>query len=498
MSQKKSKRKRKHGVVSIRARYTAMLSLIILACFSLLGFSLAAFAGSYWYSQNGTLLSENAKSIAETSSSLLSGGYISMFGDGDTSLAMLCSSLGVISDAIDADVFICDTTGHIIVCRDYFIHGVLVGNYCEFHDNLVMTKEAVDGACAGAYSTVSTLDGQYSGLQYIVGEPVRVAGVTVATVFAVAPVTNSVISFVMPIIELFFFAVAVALVFGIIAVYRTSRSFTKPLELMADATRSYASGDFTPRIAIERNDEIGELATAFNTMAGSLAQLESSRRSFVANVSHELKTPMTTIGGFIDGILDGTIPPSEQERYLQTVSKEVKRLSRIVVSMLNLSKIEAGQLELNFTDVNLSDMVLSTLLNFEKKISEGKIEIRGLEHLGTHYVRADSDMLSQVVYNLVDNAVKFTPEHGYISVSITESDGFIETAVTNSGAGIAPDEINRIFERFYKVDKSRSFDAKSTGLGLYIAKTVLDLHGGSVSASSEEGRYTRFVFRLPA
>ena len=302
----------------------------------------------------------------------------------------------------------------------------------------------------------------------------------------------------MPIIQFFFFSFAIAIVFGVIAVYRTSRSFTRPLELMADATRSYAAGDFSPRIDIERNDEIGELATAFNTMAGSLAQLESSRRSFVANVSHELKTPMTTIGGFIDGMLDGTIPPSEQERYLQTVSKEVKRLSRIVVSMLNLSKIEAGQLELKFTDVNLSDMVLSTLLNFEKKINDGKIEIRGLEYLGTHYVRADSDMLSQVVYNLVDNAVKFTPEHGYISVSITENNGYIEAAVTNSGAGIAPDELSRIFERFYKVDKSRSFDAKSTGLGLYIAKTILDLHGGDISASSEEGRYTRFVFRLPA
>ena len=420
-----------------------------------------------------------------------------MFGDGDTSLAMLCSSLGVIADAIDADVFICDTTGHIIVCRDYFVHGVLVGNYCEIHDSLVMTKEAVEGASGGSYSTVSTLGGQFNGLQYIVGGPVRVAGVTVATVFAVAPVTNSVVSFVLPIIELFFFAVAIALIFGIIAVYRTSRSLTKPLELMADATRSYASGDFTPRISIERNDEIGELATAFNTMAGSLAQLESSRRSFVANVSHELKTPMTTIGGFIDGILDGTIPPMEQNHYLHIVSKEVKRLSRIVVSMLNISKIEAGQLELKFSRVNLSDMVLGTFLNFEKKINDGKIEIRGLEYLEPHFVRADSDMLSQVIYNLVDNAVKFTPEYGYISVSITENDGFIETAVTNSGTGVAPEELSRIFERFYKVDKSRSYDAKSTGLGLYIVKSILDLHDGSVSATSEEGSFTRFEFRLP-
>lgn len=493
---KKVKEKKSRGV-SIRTRYTATLSLIIIACFGLLGFSLTAFTGTYWYSQNEHLLTENAKNVADSASSLLSGGYISMFGDGDTSLATLCSSLGMISTAIDADVFICDTTGHIIICRDYFVNGVFVGNYCDFHDNLVMTADVVKGSLVDSYSTVSTLGGQYEELQYVVGEPVKVEGVTVATVFAVAPVTNSVISFVMPIVQLFIFSVAIALVFAVIAVYRMSRSFTRPLELMADATRSYASGDFTPRIDIKRSDEIGELANAFNTMAGSLAQLESSRRSFVANVSHELKTPMTTIGGFIDGILDGTIPPSEQDRYLHTVSEEVKRLSRIVVSMLNLSKIEAGQLDLKFNQVNLSDMILGTCLNFEKKINDGKIEIRGLEYLDTHFVRADSDMLSQVVYNLVDNAVKFTPEHGYISVSVTEEDGFVETAVTNSGTGVAPEELDRIFERFYKVDKSRSYDAKSTGLGLYIVKSILDLHGGSISASSVEGRYTRFVFRLP-
>ncbi len=497
MKRKQSSKSKNSRGVSIRTRFTATLSLIILACFSLLGFSLTAFAGSYWYNQNESLLSENAKNVANSASSLLSGGYISMFGDGDTSVAMLCSSLGMISTAIDADVFICDTTGHIIMCRDYFENGVLVGNYCEFHDNLVITREVVEDSLVGSYSTVSTLGGQYEEIQYVVGEPVKVSGVTVATVFAVAPVTNSIVAFVLPIVQLFFFSVAIALVFAVIAIHRMSHSFTRPLEHMADATRSYAAGDFTPRIDIDREDEIGELANAFNLMAGSLAQLESSRRSFVANVSHELKTPMTTIGGFIDGILDGTIPVSEQERYLQTVSKEVKRLSRIVVSMLNLSKIEAGQLELNISHVNLSDMVLSTFLNFEKKINDGKIEIRGLEYLGTCFVRADSDMLSQVVYNLVDNAVKFTPENGFISVNISEKDGFIETAVTNSGAGVAPDELDKIFERFYKVDKSRSYDAKSTGLGLYIVKSILDLHGGSITASSIEGRYTQFVFRLP-
>jgi len=296
---------------------------------------------------------------------------------------------------------------------------------------------------------------------------------------------------------LFAVSLLVVMLFAVIAIYFASHIITKPLKDMADVTKSYGAGDFSPRVDINRNDEIGQLAASFNKMASSLAQLESSRRSFVANVSHELKTPMTTIGGFIDGILDETIPPEQQEYYLRIVSEEVKRLSRIVVSMLNLSKIEAGQLDLTFSDVDLSDMILGTFLNLEQKISEGDIEIRGLDLLGKHTVRADRDMLGQVVYNLVDNAVKFTPEHGYISISVVEKDDCTETHIFNSGTGIAPDELQRIFERFYKVDKSRSADAKSTGLGLYIVKSILELHNGKIYAESVEGRYTEFVFTLP-
>lgn len=492
---KRNKKERKQ--ISLRVKYTAMMSLNIIICFTLIGASLTAFAGSYQYKQTSTLLSENANNVAQSASDLLSGGFITMYGDGGSSIAMLCSSLEMISTAIDADVFICDTTGHIIMCRDLFVNGEVVGGYCTYHDNLVMTREVSNGAYNGSFVTVSTLDGQFPELHYIAGEPVKVSGVTVATVFATAPVTNSILSFVWPIIQLFCVSVALALIFAAITIYRTARSITRPLKLMAAATKSYAKGDFSPRIDISGNDEIGQLANAFNTMANSLAQLEDSRRSFVANVSHELKTPMTTIGGFIDGLLDGTIPPSESEHYLKIVSDEVKRLSRIVVSMLNLSKIEEGQLELTFKAVSLSDMVLSALLSFEKKINDGRIDIRGLDTLGSYFVRADSDMLSQVVYNLVDNAVKFTPVGGYIRVFAEEDGDFIRATVTNSGAGIAADELEKIFERFYKVDKSRSYDVKSTGLGLYIVKSIIELHGGTISVDSVENNYTSFTFRLP-
>ncbi len=497
---KKNRNKRKTGRpkrFSLRARYTFMLSMILLCCFALLGTSLVIFTGSYAYRQNGRLLSENAHSVADSASTLLSGGFISMFGEGDSSMAALCSSLDLISSSINADVFICDTSGSIIVCRDYFENGYYVGNYCAAHDELVIRGEVLDNSIKGEYLTVSSLNGQYDELHYIAAEPVTVIGRTVAIVFAVAPVSNSIASFVEPIIHLLCISMLVVLAFAVLAVYGMAHSLTRPLKKMAKATRSYASGDFKPRINLNRNDELGELAKAFNSMANSLEQLESSRRNFVANVSHELKTPMTTIGGFIDGMLDGTIPSSQQERYLKIVSGEVKRLSRMVASMLNLSKIEAGQLDLDIKTVDLSSLVLSTFLNFERKISDAKIEVRGLEYLGAHTVRADEDLLGQVVYNLVDNAVKFTPEHGCISVNITENNGVVETHIINSGTGVAQEELDKIFERFYKVDKSRSHDVKSTGLGLHIVRSILELHGGKIYAVSEEGRFTEFVFELP-
>ena len=490
------KLKRKFSEMSLRRRYSLMITAIILACFLLLSFSLIVFSGNYWYKQKAELLTENTHNIAQSASDLLSGGYISMFGDVD-SMATLGSSFSLISTSIEADVFLCDKKGHIIMCRDFLVDGSVTPGACAVHDNLIITQDILNDALRESYSTVSDLGGQFDEAQFIVGEPVKVSGSTVALVFAVAPVTNSVLDFVMPIAFLLLTSLLVVMVFAILAVYFVSHTITKPIKQMADVTSSYALGDFNPRVNIKRSDEIGQLAASFNTMASSLAQLETSRRSFVANVSHELKTPMTTIGGFIDGMLDETIPPEQQEHYLKIVSEEVKRLSRIVVSMLNLSKIEAGQLDLNFNDVELSSMLLSTFLTLEKKINDGHIEIRGLDTLGQHTVRADCDLLGQVVYNLVDNAVKFTPENGYISVSIVEKDEGTYTHILNSGAGIAADELDKIFERFYKVDKSRSADAKSTGLGLYIVKSILELHNGKIYAESIEGRYTEFTFILP-
>lgn len=266
---------------------------------------------------------------------------------------------------------------------------------------------------------------------------------------------------------------------------------------MSAAAKAFGDGDFSIRVPDDRDDEIGELGHAFNNMANSLSDSEGMRRSFIANVSHELKTPMTTIAGFIDGILDGTIPPERQNYYLKIVSDEVKRLSRLVRSMLNLSRIDSGELKINPVNFDLTDTVFQTVLTFEQKIDEKKIEIRNLENAIPMTVYGDQDLLHQVIYNIVENAVKFTNEGGYISFTLADSIDRACLSIENSGMGISAEDLPRVFDRFYKTDKSRSRDKNGLGLGLFLCKTILKLHGGDITVSSVENEYCRFDLYIP-
>ena len=293
-------------------------------------------------------------------------------------------------------------------------------------------------------------------------------------------------------------AVVFMLVTGLIA-YLLTYNMTKPLRDMSEATRQYSQGDFSYRIKRYGKNtvrEFDELSAAMNSMAESLETLENSRAQFVANVSHELKTPMTTIGGFIDGILDGTIDDSNRNYYLKIISDEIKRLSRLVVSMLNMSKMEAGQMRINPSKFNLTQQIIGIFISFEQKIDNKNIKVKGLDSLSNIYIFADPDMLSQVFYNLIDNAVKFTEKGGDISVKMTADDDDITVVIRNTGDGIRAEDADHIFERFYKGDKSRSLDAKSSGLGLFIVKNLVEYHKGEISVISEEGKYTQFTVKL--
>ncbi len=483
-------------------KYFLVTISITLASFVFLGGALLLFVSKLWMDEKTALLEENTLSVAQNTAAVLGSDYLGESGRG--SVIVICNTLHQISNAIDADVFITNTDGQVVYCKEILQSNMALytGN-CMVHNSYSVPADIMADARKTTVSTIGTLGGALSDAHFIVSSPIVVNGKTVAVVFSTQSVIDGLTPYVAGILRVFSAATLFAFAMAFILVYLVSLRLTKPLREMSAAAKQYATGDFSKRIPIKSgihilgSDETDELITAFNSMAQALATLEMSRRSFVANVSHELKTPMTTIGGFIDGILDGTIEPEKEAQYLKIVSDEVKRLSRLVTGMLNMSKIEAGELELKPVSFDISEMIFRTLLSFEQIIDKKHIEIKGLDSFESNSIVADKDMINQVVYNLIDNAVKFTPEGGYIEVASKSDSEKAIIRIRNSGMGIPGEEIDKIFERFYKIDKSRSYDVKGAGMGLYIVKTLIELHGGNIVARSEPGQYTEFIFQLP-
>ncbi len=397
-----------------------------------------------------------------------------------------------VSDVSESSIFIADSDGRVLVCS---CGEWLEAGRCQ-HTASKISYPETEGEAEDAIN-LSTL-GIYKSPHYVAVSRLYTSdGRHYGTVFATAPL-SMVKDLLSVVTKLYLVSAIVPIIIMFFAIYAMTYRLTKPLKLMSVASKAMAKGDFSKRIPVMSDDEIGELSASFNMMTNSLAQLEGMRRSFVANVSHELKTPMTTIGGFIDGILDGTIEPEKQEYYLKIVADEVKRLSRLVQSMLSMARLESGELTLKPELFDLRELLYTILVSQEQRIEKQRLKMIGLDELQNVSIRADRDLLHQAVYNLVDNAIKFTDNGGSISFSLKIENKNIILTVKNTGDGIPAKDLPFVFERFYKVDKSRSATKNSTGLGLYIVKTIITAHGGRIRVSSKEGGFTAFTVELPA
>ncbi len=284
----------------------------------------------------------------------------------------------------------------------------------------------------------------------------------------------------------------------LVLVYILTDKISAPLKSMISASKSFASGNFDARITVTNDcDEVAELARSFNQMADSLQTTEITRRNFLANVSHDLRTPMTTISGFIDGILDGAIPPEKHEYYLQVVSSETKRLSRLVSQLLDLSRIQAGERKFTMKNFDICEMARQILISFEKPIDEKNMSVNFECDSNNMIAYADEDAIHQVLYNLCDNAIKFSPASGgELDIRIHKISHSITVSVKNKGQGIREEDLPFVFDRFYKADKSRGLDKSGVGLGLYISKTIMDAHRQRIRAESMYGEYCKFEFTL--
>ncbi len=399
----------------------------------------------------------------------------------------LNSVYSVMADAIGATIFLTDSRGNVLVCTDTSLFS---------DEEPVIPQDVLEQAKSGDFQETGRLGNVYSGNNYTAARPISPFGGQITGFVFVSASTVGLTTFLGQLLNIFLISFLAIAVVSFIVIYFATARMVKPLRDMLFAAQSFSRGDYTARVQVNGDDEIGQLASEFNSMAEALARNETMNRSFVANVSHELKTPMTTIGGFVDGILDGTIPQEKHRQYLTIVSAEIKRLSRMVRSMLDLSKIESGEMKINPVEFDLNEMVCRIIFSFEQSIEAKNLEIIGLD-VDKVMVRADPDLLHQAVYNLIDNAVKFVNQNGYIKFRYHSDGERVIASIRNSGDGIAPQELPNIFDRFYKTDRSRSKDKTGVGLGLYLVKTFIQLHGGDISADSKEGEYTEFTFSVP-
>ncbi len=285
---------------------------------------------------------------------------------------------------------------------------------------------------------------------------------------------------------------------AVIAIYFITERISSPLNNMTTAAKKFGKGDFSTRVVVYGSDEVAALGNAFNNMADSLENLEKMRSSFLASVSHDLRTPMTTIAGFIDGIMSGAIPADKQEYYLQIISSEIHRLSRLVSQIFDISRLESGDRKMNFTTFDVVEVARIVLLSFEQKIEEKKLDVSFIaDNEDGMQVFADKDAIHQVLYNLCHNAIKFSREEGRLEIKISGIDSKqLRVSVYDEGQSISSEESQKIFERFYKTDQSRGLDKTGVGLGLYISKTIIDAHGETISVSSVENKSCEFSFTL--
>ena len=475
---------------SLYKRQLAMMLGIVVISFTLLSAAFMLLSYRYIIGATRDSVERNAGYISTFTAS-----YYRQYLTLDVQDDFYNSYVASIARISDSYIIVARTDAEILCATD--------GSHFYTYENNYLPEGVVRTVLdQGQYSGMTNLGGIYPERRYMVALPVTttLGQLSVAQgMVLVAGDASSLSEMWSATATIFFFSAVVVLLISVVASTLTSAYQARPLNEMAEAARKFGQGDFDVRVTgyEGRCDEISTLAEAFNSMADSLAKVESQRSEFIANVSHELKTPMTTIAGFAEGILDGTIPPERQKESLEIIVSETRRLSRLVRRMLDLSRLKA----LSETAVtaqetfDLTEVMSRVIASLESKITSRKLDVDVQMPDEKLLVWGDPDSVTQVCYNLLDNAAKFAAPDSTITIHIAKKDGKAVTSIRNLGATIPSDELPLLFDRFHKADSSRSMDREGVGLGLYIVKTILGNLKENISVTSEDG-VTQFTFTL--
>ena len=479
--EKKEKKPKKGWSLKIKKRCLTiywqnfmLTASVVMLTLALLGSAFFALTYSYAVDERSEQMQSKATIVSHMVSSYIESG----------SLTGLRELANFASNVTDAQFLICNTDGDLLLTTDPTLANRV----------LTMPQEVIDGAMSGdTYTTRTTLGGIYEETHFVVGVPIESNGALVGFVLAVTG-ARALTTMWRTFIGLFFMTAVTVLLLSFVVSAWVSMRQSRPIHEMAEATRRFADGNFDVRMHnYEGVTEISELTEAFNSMADSLQETERQRREFIANVSHELKTPMTTIAGYTDGILDGTIPPERERQYLQIISDESRRLSRLVRRMLDISQIQSK--EMKKEEFDLCESMRLALLSMEQKINERGLDVDADIPEDSVMVLGDNDLITQVIYNLLENATKFATPGSKLYLGLSTGAETAVVTVRNHGSTIPPEEIPLLFERFHKSDKSRSADKDGYGLGLYVVKTILAQHKEKITVTSENG-LTSFSFTV--
>lgn len=438
------------------------------------------------YATQKTLISEKQTGLTNEAL-LLSGQTIAPYISGITTDETLQMRLNEFEDALTTKVWFCDENGILTKV-----------SYPDKYTNLPGTLKSLDGSIKlnEGFTMTGTFYDIFDGTMISIGMPVKLEEeqkgflVLHASFSELEDIQREMLSI------LYMPFVVIVLVVGVVLLY-LSGTVIRPIAKINDTAREYAKGNFDAKTGVSRNDEIGELSESLEYMAGELSKLDEYRKNFIANISHDFRSPLTSIRGYLQAMLDGTIPPEKYERYLNIVLNESNRLTKLTEGLLELNDFDTKGPILKRQKFDIVEVIRITRNTFEGRCESKDIDLRIKCPAEETNVYADRLKIGQVVYNLIDNAIKFSPEHSKITVTITNKNDKVFVSVKDEGPGINKEHQNKVWGRFYKTDESRGKDKQGTGLGLAITKEIIKAHGENIDLISTEGVGSEFVFSLP-
>lgn len=465
---------------NIQTRNILLSAGMVVFSFLILSLSFSAVCYTYVIRERSQVLESTAHVVADVAAA--------MNDDLETENWELSLQAASISRATGLHIFICDGAGRVVICSDALVK-------CEHIGQMIPAEYTAGLRDSEGFRQLTDLAGFYDDKRYVAAVPIRQHdGEQIGYVFAAAEigaVWQLWRRFTLMLLLTGCFTLLIAIPVSVIS----SRRETAPLKEMAAAAKQFAKGDLSVRISLRgRSNEVAELCESFNQMADTLESAEEMRKEFISSVSHELKTPMTTIAGFADGLLDGTIPMESAPKYLSIISSETKRLNRLVHQMLDISRIKDKKESLD-SAFDATETLRVSITSLYSRMEAKKLILNPEIPEDPVLCRGSGDDIARVIYNILENAVKFAHPETRLDISLYKQNGKAYISITDRGETIPQEELPMIFQRFHKSDRSRSLDRDGVGLGLYIVKTILDRMGEDIWVRSQDGE-TEFRFSL--